>query len=142
MGDPTDHFERGKREGRVDATLEAHGRHLTRINGNIERFATAIETLTTTMLARFDKSDHEILTLQEDGRSAALAVTVAAETLETDAERRRGELAETAAGLAVTAKALETSETKDDRAFSKRERLAALAVSIVGAAVYIYVQTH
>jgi hypothetical protein len=37
---------------------------------------------------------------------------------------------------------LETSETKDDRAFSKRERLAALAVSIVGAAVYIYVQTH
>jgi len=69
-------------------------------------------------------------------------VTVAAETLEADAERRRGELAETAAGLAVTAKALETSETKDDRAFSKRERLAALAVSTVGALFYIYIQTH
>jgi len=135
-------FERGKREGRVDATLDDHGRHLSRINGNIAKFATVVETLNSTMLEKLDTIAHEILTLQEDGRSAALAVTVAAETLEADAERRRGELAETAAGLAVTAKALETSETKDDRAFSKRERLAALAVSTVGALFYIYIQTH
>ena len=135
-------FDRGKREGRVDATLEDHGRHLSRINGNIARFATSVETLTATMRGKLDTIAHEILTLQEEGRSAALAVKIAAETLESEAERRRAELEATAAGLAVTARALAATETKDDRSFSKRERLAALVVAIASTAAYIYFATH
>jgi len=94
------------------------------------------------MLEKLDTIAHEILTLQEEGRSAALAVKIAAETLESEAERRRAELEATAAGLAVTARALAATETKDDRSFSKRERLAALVVAIASTAAYIYFATH
>lgn len=90
-------FERGKREGVVDATLKDHGVHLSRINGNIDRFALALEALAERLTAAVDRLSAEVRTLQEQGRSAALAVKVAADTLALETERRREELAASAA---------------------------------------------
>jgi len=103
-------LERGKREGRIDATIENHTAHLTRINGSIDRFATELRTVVT-----------EIRSLKEDARLAFERVKVAADTLATETERRREELA-----LATGA---------SERGISKRDKFIALAVTVVIAIV-------
>jgi septal ring factor EnvC (AmiA/AmiB activator) len=84
-------FERGRKEGRVDALLEEHTARLNKINGSVERHAKSNETLAKEMRAGFDKVATVIASMQEDARARELAVTVAAETLATETERRRAD---------------------------------------------------
>lgn len=119
-------YERGLKEGRIDALLEAHTTHLARINGSIERAADAslAAAESTRVLAG------EIRTMAEQQRLAAERVKVAADTLATETERRRKELADSA----------ETG----DRRWGRRERLAALALTVAVALATLYVRhlTH
>lgn len=103
-------FERGLKEGRIDAMLAEHTAHLERINGSIERFASSNEGIAS-----------ELRAVQEQLRLAAERVVVAANTLATETERRRAELADSAS---VT-----------DRRFSKWDRLAVLAFTAAGVAL-------
>jgi len=89
-------YERGKEEGRVNALLGEHTARLNKINGNIERFAKSNETLAKTMREDATKTrealdllSSALRTMQEEGRARDLAVTVAAETLAKETERRR-----------------------------------------------------
>ena len=134
-------YDRGLKEGRIDALLESHTKGITRINGNIERFAKSIETLEATVNEGMEKLSSAVRTLQEQGRAAALAVQVAAETLEADAARRRLELETKATELAATASALAATETKSDRSFTKRQQLAVLVVAIGAVIVTILTAT-
>lgn len=117
-------FERGKKEGHVEAQLAEHSQHLSRINGSIDRFT----DVTRDAAAATRELSSEIRTLQEEGRLAAERVRVAAATLATETERRRAELAETV--------------SSGDRRFSKRERLAALLIALVAALAAVYIATH
>lgn len=116
----TDEFDRGVKEGRDDATLLAHAEHLSRINGHLERAAIASEQVA----ARLTELASEIRTLQEEGRIA----TRTASALATETERRRADLADTAA--------------TDDRRFSRREKLGGLLFSGLVAAAGIYFRRH
>lgn len=120
----TDEFERGKKAGRIDALLAEHTAHLARINGSIDKSATANEHVAGAMR----ELAGEIRSLQEDGRIAIERVKVAAETLAAETEWRRKELATTA--------------EKGDRSFSKRERIAAILVSLVVGAAGLYLKFH
>lgn len=89
-----DDFERGQEKGRIDALLAEHTAHLARINGNIERFASAVESLTDAMRDGLAELASDIRTLQENSRLVAERLKVTAETLATETERRRAELAD------------------------------------------------
>lgn len=78
-----DEFERGRKEGRIDALLEAHSEHLGIINGSIERSAKALEAVAETVRELGRKFDLQI------GIAEAARVALAEET-----ERRRRELAD------------------------------------------------
>lgn len=95
---PGDILARGRKEGRIDALLAEHSSHLAKINGSIDRFSESSEDLTVAMR----ELASEIRTLQEEGRSAALAVKVAADTLAIETERRRDELATSVATTSGT----------------------------------------
>jgi cell division protein FtsL len=105
-------FDRGKEEGRVDEVLRQHGQHLARINGSIDDSTQALSNLA-----------GEIRELREDSRLREERVVVAAETLATETERRRSELADTA--------------TSADRAFTRREKVMGLALSLAVGAVAV-----
>jgi methyl-accepting chemotaxis protein len=115
------------KEGRLEARLAAHDEHFEKINGSIERFAQANENL----VAAMRELASEIRSLQEGGRLAQERVKVAAETLAQDTEQRRAALAETATALVA-------SEASSDRKFSKREKLASLAVAVAAVITAIY----
>ena len=86
--------ERGRREGRVDATLDDHSKHLTRINGNIERFAKSVEGLEKTVRSGLEAVHAEIRTVQEERRLDQERVAAAAKALAEETERRRKEAEE------------------------------------------------
>lgn len=89
-------YERGKKEGRVDALLDEHTVRLNKINGSIERHAESNERLANAMKTGFDKLAGEMRVMQEEARARDLAVDVARETLAKETERRREELAASA----------------------------------------------
>ena len=124
-------FDRGKKEGVTEALLAEHTARLDAMNGNIARFAAANETLSKWTRDGFTKLESAVREIQEDMRSAALALKVTADTLATETERRREE-------LAVTATATESSAQHADRAFSKREKVLSLIVAVVVPAAGIY----
>ena len=84
-------FDRGKREGRVDALLESHTKSILRINGNVERFSKALEQLASDVREGIADLSDGLRTMQEEGRARDLAVKVAADTLADETERRRDE---------------------------------------------------
>jgi hypothetical protein len=85
-------YQRGLKEGRVDALLEEHTFRLNKINGSIERHAKSNETLAREFKNGFDKLATEMRVMQEEARARELAVRVAAETLATETERQRQEV--------------------------------------------------
>ena len=124
---PSGDFERGKREGRVDALLESHGRSITAIRDEIKRFTALVESLSATVHKALDQLSDGLRTMQEEGRARDLAVKVAAETLAKETERRRAEL--------------ETSVATTDRSFTKRERIAGLVLGAVTVVVTVLAAT-
>jgi methyl-accepting chemotaxis protein len=124
-------FDRGLKEGRIDALLQAHSEHLGRLNGNVEKFGLSNEALA----AAIRELASEIRTLQEEGRLAEERVNVAATTLARETERRREE-------LATAATAASTVEQSAERKFSKRERLIALAITVILAVIGFYLARH
>lgn len=115
---------RGLKEGRTDALLEEHTARLDRINGSIDRHALAMEKLTAVVHDGYEKLDDAIRTMQEEARAAVLAVEVSRATLAKETERRRVALADEGATV--------------DRKFSKRQRLAMLAVALAAVLVTVY----
>jgi septal ring factor EnvC (AmiA/AmiB activator) len=87
-------YERGKKEGRVDALLEEHTARLNKINGSVERHAKSVETLAKQVNLGFEKLASEIRTMQEEARIREAKVSTAAETLAVETERRRKQLAD------------------------------------------------
>jgi len=110
-------FERGVKEGKDDATLASNTARLDALNGSLAANVRALDALAVTMREGFDAVNGAIRILQEEGRAAVLALEVAAQTLAKETERRRAEL--------------EGSTATTDRTWSKRERLAALALTII-----------
>jgi chemotaxis response regulator CheB len=82
------------REGRVDALLEEHTSRLNKINGSVDRFAKSNEDMTKAMREMQEKLHDSIRGIEEQMRLDAERVKVAAETLATETERRREELAD------------------------------------------------
>jgi len=102
-------YERGMKEGRIDALLDEHTARLNKINGSVDRFAKSNEKLVETMRedaagtrTALDLLSSAMRTMQEEGRARDLAVQVAADTLAKETERRREELATTAATTSTT----------------------------------------
>jgi hypothetical protein len=116
MSDETDR-EQGRKEGYRDAVIEDHTRHLGVINGSIERSALALEAVAKEVRGLSVKFDMQIKMAE------AARVALADET-----ERRRVALADNTESV--------------DRRFSKRERLAALAVTILFGLIGVYIATH
>jgi hypothetical protein len=127
MSEMTD-YDRGLREGRVDALLEEHTLRLNKINGSVERHAKSNETLAKEMKSGFDKLAAEMRTMQEEARARELAVQVAADTLAKETERRREELA--SAG--------ESSRWR----FTRGQQIFAAFVSVAALLVTVYLSTH
>jgi chromosome segregation ATPase len=141
---------RGQKEGRIDALLEEHTEHLSKINGSVEDAANALarlETevhkldantraaladLETALRAALREVVSDIRTLNEEGRIRDERVRVAADTLETETERRRKE-------LATTAEASDRGARSEDMQFTRRQGIAvaavATALTIVGIAL-------
>ena len=92
-------FQRGLKEGRVDALLEEHTLRLNKINGSVDRFAKSNESLAKAMREMHEKLDSKLRNIEEQMRLDAERVKVAADTLAAETERRREELA---ASLATT----------------------------------------
>lgn len=82
-------YERGVKEGRVNALLDEHTSRLNKINGSIERHAKSNESLAKSFSVGFEKLTAEMRKMQEEARARELAVKVAAETLAAETERRR-----------------------------------------------------
>lgn len=92
MAEPT--YEQGLKEGRVDALLDEHTARLNKINGSVERHAKSVEQLAKSVSVGFEKVASEIRTMQEEARIREATVKTAAETLATETERRRKQLAD------------------------------------------------
>ena len=112
-----DDFERGKREGRLDALVAEHTNHLGLINGSIERFAAGTEALAA-----------EIRELRTDFRLQIAAADAAARALAAETERRRQALAD--------------ADRSGDSRFSRRERLAGLVVAVAAVCVSVWLSVH
>lgn len=108
----------------LEVKSEKQERHLTEINGSIERFTQVGVDLTRAM----QELSGDIRTLQENGRLSEARAIVAATTLATETERRRLELTD----------ALNTG----DRKFTHRERLMTLLITCSGLAASVYFATH
>lgn len=117
-------FDKGHREGVVDATLSAHALHLRTINGNIARANVVTQELTTTVRDGLAAVESAVRTLQEEARLAEERVNVAAATLARETERRREELAATAAQAAL-------SENKNDRRWSRSQEMGGIALAFL-----------
>ena len=95
-------FQRGLKEGRVDALLEEHTLRLNKINGSVERFAKSNEVLVKAMRDMHEKLDTKLRNIEEQMRLDAERVKVAADTLAAETERRREELATSLATTSTT----------------------------------------
>jgi len=124
--EPSD-FDRGKREGRIDALLESHTKSIARLDIHIERQSESIEHLTKAVNKGMAALSDGLRTMQEEGRARDLAVKVAAETLAAETERRREELA--SAGAAVAWQ------------FTKRQGLAVILIAAAAVVVSILIAT-
>lgn len=87
-------YQRGLKQGAVDALLSEHTARLNKINGSVERHAKSNENLTKEMRVGFEKLAGEIRTMQEEARLDRERVKVAAETLARETERRRAAIEE------------------------------------------------
>jgi len=106
-------YERGLKEGRVDALLEEHAKHLNAINGSIERF----------IIMGGNWTD-ALRTMQEEARADRLEVKVTADTLAKETERRRIELSD--------------AEDTSIRRFTLREKVIGWVISVVLAVAALY----
>lgn len=113
----TSEFERGRKEGRDEAEIAEHGRRLNAVNGNIAKFAAAVEHLT-----------GEVRQIREQMNLEVARQKVAAEVLAAETERRRRELA--------------TEAMAGDRKFTRRERLFAGVISLAATLATIYISLH
>jgi hypothetical protein len=125
-------YERGLKEGRVDALLDEHTQRLNKINGSVERFAKSNEEMAKALREGLELQARELRKLQEEGRARDLAVKVAADTLATETERRREELATAAAGT-TTAWSLRSN---------KATVIYAVAAIILGIAAIYFALPH
>jgi len=139
-------FKRGQDQGKTDALLIEHSAHLAKINGSVERAAKAEEALTVEIhklgvetRQSLEKIEDElrsairavasdVRTLNEDARLRDERVKVAADTLATETERRREELASAGASHAWE--------------FTKRQQTAALIVAVAAIIVTILIATN
>jgi hypothetical protein len=112
-------FEEGKRAGRVAQTLKEHADHLNAINGSIARSAKASEDLAS-----------EIRLLREESRLRDERVTVAAETLATETERRRSALAD-------VENRRDREIDSSDRQFTRRQVIFGAVIGAAGLALAI-----
>jgi hypothetical protein len=107
----------GREAGRIDEILRQYGVHFDSINGSIEKSASAITELAS-----------EIRQLREEARLRDERVAVAAETLATETERRREELAGTTAGA--------------EHKFTRRERTLALVIAVAAVVAPLVIVAH
>lgn len=84
-------YERGVKEGRVDALLDEHTARLNKINGSIDRFSKSHENLAKAISVGLEKVASDLRQLQEEARARELAVEVARKTLAEETDRRRNE---------------------------------------------------
>jgi len=110
-------YDRGVTAGEISQRLQGHDEHLRHINGSIDQMTGAVRQLAQELQAA--SAAQKV----RDAEVVASAKALAAET-----ERRRAILADT------------TSST--DRAFSKRERILGLVLTIVALMVTVYLGTH
>lgn len=87
----TAEYERGLKEGRVEARLDGHDERLDKINGSIDRFSKSHDNLSRAISVGLEKLASEIRSMQEDSRARELAVEVARKTLAEETARRRDE---------------------------------------------------
>lgn len=114
-------LERVRWEGRMEATIEGHTRHLEKLNGSIDRWATASEDLK----GGVSGLAAEIQEMRAEARLAQERVRVAAETLAKETERRR---VEAEASRVDRAAALEVPA----RTWSVRASKANVAYAVIG----------
>jgi septal ring factor EnvC (AmiA/AmiB activator) len=111
-------LERVRWEGRLEATVEGHTRHLEKLNGSIDRWATASEDLK----AGVNGLAGEIQEMRSEARLAQERVRVAAETLAKETERRREEAeaarVERAAALEIPARKWDILSNKANVAYA------------------------
>lgn len=100
---PRTDYDLGREAGRVDAVLEAYAEHFKVINGSIESSAVAITALGV-----------QVRELREESRLREERALTAEQMRKEEAERRGAELQNRRSG--------------DERRFSKRERLALVAL--------------
>lgn len=82
-------YQRGMKEGRVDALLDEHTQRLNKINGSIERHAKSNENLAKEVRQTRQEIFDQLREMNEAARARDLAVQVAKETLEKETERLR-----------------------------------------------------
>jgi hypothetical protein len=133
-------YERGLKEGRVEARLDGHDARLDKINGSIDRFSKSHDNLSKAVSVGLEKLANEIRKMQEEARARDLAVDIAAKTLAAETERRRSEAEEQ---RVVRAAALEAPVRVWSLRASKGTVIAAgisFALAVVG--VLTYLSTH
>lgn len=131
-------YERGVKEGRVDARLDGHEERLDKINGSIDRFSKSQENLAKAVSVGLEKLASEIRSMQEDGRARDLAVEVARKTLNEEAERRREEAdRERIARAEALAVPVRTWGLRANRAAVVGVCFSALAVAVVVLSFYL-----
>lgn len=135
MSDISSEYERGKKEGRVDALLDEHTARLNKINGSVERFSKSHDNLAKSVSVGFEKVASEIRTLQEEARLREERVKVAATTLAAENERRRFE--EAAQRTEHEAKMAEPVRAWDIRANKATVLLGVLTVLMTVLSIYL-----
>ncbi len=110
-------FERGLKEGRIDAKLDEHSRHLAAVNGSIERSATALESVA-----------KEVRDLRVAFDTQVKTAEAATKALANETERRR--------------EALAVSVSAGDQTFSRRHALAGLMVSAGAVLLTFWLARH
>jgi hypothetical protein len=124
-------YERGRADGRVEARLEGHDEHFSRLNGQIAEFALAAKQLA----VEFRGLGSEIRTMREEALLDREKVKAAAEALaiktEEDREKVENErisrAEQTEEKRAERAEALTTQHFK----FTRREKIGGLILTAV-----------
>lgn len=127
---PESEFAKGVKEGRTDALLVEHSKHLGAINGSVAKTAAALTALKQEVHDGIAELASAIRTLEEQGRLAEERVETTRRTLATETERRKD-------ALEVTADELTLRERGADRKWSKWQQVAALAVAVSAVIVTI-----
>jgi septal ring factor EnvC (AmiA/AmiB activator) len=135
MSDTSPDYERGKKEGRVDALLEEHTARLNKINGSVERFSKSHDNLAKSVSVGFEKIASEIRTMQEEARLREERVKVAAQTLAAENERRR--FAEAAQRTEHEAKMAEPVRAWGIRANKATVLLGCITVALTIVSIYL-----